>query len=163
MIGLIIIVFANGDVDSLLLLSFYLSFAVVAVFRKMFSFATYKACSVVFSSVLLLRVSGFLRLTTGLHLSLVLIVVIIFPSTTFTLAQFFAVVDVLATSFALAFSPTSRAMIRLSVEISSLLCFRLVAKSLYEVGSLAIMPAATTLLGIGHPRLTIIQDRSSNL
>jgi hypothetical protein len=61
MISLIITVFANGDVDSLLLLSFYLSFAVVAVFRKMFSFATYKACSVVFSSVLL-RVSGFLRL-----------------------------------------------------------------------------------------------------
>jgi hypothetical protein len=65
--------------------------------------------------------------------------------------------------FCPSFSPTSRAMIRLSVEISSLLCFRVVAKSLYEVGSLAIMPAATTLLGIGHPRLTIIQDRSSNL
>jgi hypothetical protein len=76
--GLIVVVFVNGHINNLLLLSIYLSFAVAVVFHKMSSFATYKTCSIIFSSVLLLEVSGFLRLTTDLHLSLILVVVIIF-------------------------------------------------------------------------------------
>jgi hypothetical protein len=79
-ISLIVIVFANGHVDILLFLSIYLSFAVAAVFHKMSSFATHKTCSVVFLGVLLLEVRGFLRLTTGLHPSLILVVVIIFTN-----------------------------------------------------------------------------------
>jgi hypothetical protein len=94
-IGLIVIVFANGHVDSLLLLSIYLSFAVATVFCKMFSFATHKTCSIVFSNDLPLEVSGFLRLTTDLHLSLILVVVIILPTTTFALAPFSATLECL--------------------------------------------------------------------
>jgi hypothetical protein len=66
-------------VGSLLLLSIYLSFAVSTIFHKMSSFSTHKTCSIVFFNVLL-EVSGFLRLTTGLHLSLILVVVIIFTN-----------------------------------------------------------------------------------
>jgi hypothetical protein len=73
-IGLIAVVFANGHIDILPVLSIYLSFAVAAVFRKISSFATYKTCFVFSCGVLFLEVSGFLRLNTSLHLSLIVVV-----------------------------------------------------------------------------------------
>jgi hypothetical protein len=79
-IGLIAVVFANGHIDILPVLSIYLSFAVAAVFRKISSFATYKTCFVFSCGVLFLEVSGFLRLNTSLHLSLIVVVVIIFTN-----------------------------------------------------------------------------------
>jgi hypothetical protein len=80
----------------------------------------------------------------------------------FALAPFSAVVEMLAASCALAFSSTLRDVIRFSIEISSLLCFILVAKSLHQEGSLAIIPSATTLSGKGHPKLAFSRVKSRN-
>jgi len=53
-------------------------------------------------------------------------------------------------SLAERFSSTSRYAIKLSTDTSYLLCFRAVAKFLYDEGNFAIMHLSTNLLGKGH-------------
>jgi hypothetical protein len=73
----------------------------------------------------------------------------------FALAPFSVAAYVLGASFALAFSSASTIIIRLSVEISYILCFRLVAKSLQDTRSFEIMATATNMLGKADPKHAI--------